>query len=156
MGVVFLGVILIILVVMLIVIVVSLIEYILYSISLYGITKKKMSFMPFYNMYLFGTAGSSNIYGIIFLVLGGIKIFSCIWLYTDIFKEIEILNQYAFNFFIGVILLEIILKIINANGIFKKFVSKEKVIIFTVLSSVSLGFFIPIFLLTMKNGIQEN
>lgn len=125
-------------------------KQILYCFSLYGLTKDKKAFIPFYNKYIFGKAGVNKIYGIILVIISTLKIFIDLWI-LDVILETDLLvynllPSLSVLFTITVFVLYYILYCVCASKVFEKECKKAAYIILTVLSYLSLGMLIPIFI----------
>lgn len=125
-------------------------KQILYGFSIYGLTKDKRSFIPFYNKYLLGKNSINKIYGIALVIISILKLFLDLWILDGFVKT----NLYLYNllpvlssfFIVGVYILYYLLFCISASKIYEKKCQKVWYIILTVLSYLSLGILIPIFI----------
>ena len=127
------------------------ITYVFECIAVTSMCKQKqMSYpyrrwMPFYNKYLLGKEGDSNILGILSAFMQFCVIFLGIFMYKQ-------LTMYPFLFFLFILtsIIGFVIDLIIAHKIYlKKGITYGD--IFTVFSVLSLGFLRPIFLFIIRN-----
>jgi len=136
-------------------------KYLLYSFSVYGVSKDKKAFIPIFNKYIFGEIGINKIYGIVLAVVTCLKVFIDIWFLDFILVDVNLLvfnlvPNLSFFFVLFVFVAHWILTCICASKLFEKKCNKTIYIILTVLSYLSLGMLIPVFMFFINKTKKES